>query len=59
MRPSEIRSAYFTPTVAFIQANRFRMRVMEEMDKAMADFDLFIGSQQAFTNREWRVTRNG
>jgi Asp-tRNA(Asn)/Glu-tRNA(Gln) amidotransferase A subunit family amidase len=46
-----IRSAYFTPGVDFIQANRFRMRVMEEMDKAMADFDLFIGSQQALTNR--------
>jgi Asp-tRNA(Asn)/Glu-tRNA(Gln) amidotransferase A subunit family amidase len=51
VRPTEIRSAYFTPAVAFIQANRFRTRVMEEMDKAMADLDLFIGSQQALTNR--------
>jgi Asp-tRNA(Asn)/Glu-tRNA(Gln) amidotransferase A subunit family amidase len=30
-RPIEIRSAYFTPAVAFIQANRFRTRVMEQI----------------------------
>ena len=35
----------------FIQANRFRMRVMEQMDEAMADLDLFIGSRQVLTNR--------
>jgi Asp-tRNA(Asn)/Glu-tRNA(Gln) amidotransferase A subunit family amidase len=50
-RPIEIRSAYFTPAVEFIQANRFRTRVMEQMDKAMGDLDLFIGSRQALTNR--------
>ena len=50
-RPVEIRSAYFTSAVAFIQANRFRTRVMEQMDKAMGDLDLFIGSRQALTNR--------
>jgi Asp-tRNA(Asn)/Glu-tRNA(Gln) amidotransferase A subunit family amidase len=51
IRPTEIRSAYFTPAVEFIQANRFRTRMMQQMDEAMADLDLFIGSQQALTNR--------
>ena len=50
-RPIEIRSAYFTPAVDFIQANRFRTRVMERMDEAMSGLDLFIGSHQLLTNR--------
>ena len=50
-RPIEIRSAYFTPAVEFIQANRFRSFVMQQMDEAMADLDLFIGSNQLLTNR--------
>ena len=35
----------------FIQANRFRMRVMQQVDEALGDLDLFIGSNQALTNR--------
>jgi Asp-tRNA(Asn)/Glu-tRNA(Gln) amidotransferase A subunit family amidase len=50
-RPDEIRSGYFIPAVDFIQANRFRMRVMQQLDEAFGDFDLFIGSNQALTNR--------
>jgi Asp-tRNA(Asn)/Glu-tRNA(Gln) amidotransferase A subunit family amidase len=50
-RPIEIRSAHFTPAVQFIQANRFRTRVMEQMDEAMSGLDLFIGSRQSLTNR--------
>jgi Asp-tRNA(Asn)/Glu-tRNA(Gln) amidotransferase A subunit family amidase len=50
-RPIEIRSAYFTPAVEFIQANRFRTRVMEQMDDAMSGLDLFVGSNQLLTNR--------
>jgi Asp-tRNA(Asn)/Glu-tRNA(Gln) amidotransferase A subunit family amidase len=50
-RPTEIRSAYFTPAVDYIQANRFRTRVMEQMDSAMSGLDLFIGSNQLLTNR--------
>jgi Asp-tRNA(Asn)/Glu-tRNA(Gln) amidotransferase A subunit family amidase len=50
-RPDEIRSGYFIPAVEFIQANRFRMRVMEQVDKALGDLDLFVGSNQALTNR--------
>ena len=33
---SRFARAYLTPAVAFIQANRFRMRVMEQMDEAMS-----------------------
>jgi len=54
-RPTEIRSAYFTPAVEFIQANRYRTRVMQQMNEAMSGLDLFIGSQQLITNRT--VTR--
>jgi Asp-tRNA(Asn)/Glu-tRNA(Gln) amidotransferase A subunit family amidase len=50
-RPDEIRSAYFIPAVDFIQANRLRMRVMEQVDEALGDLDMFIGSNQALTNR--------
>jgi Asp-tRNA(Asn)/Glu-tRNA(Gln) amidotransferase A subunit family amidase len=50
-RPIEIRSGYFTPAVDWIQANRFRTYVMQKMDEAMADLDLFIGSNQLLTNR--------
>ena len=50
-RPDEIRAGYFIPAVEFIQANRFRMRVMEQLDRAFGDLDLFIGSHQPLTNR--------
>ena len=50
-RPDEIRAGYFIPAVEFIQANRLRMRVMEQVDEALGDLDLFIGSNQALTNR--------
>jgi len=50
-RPDEIRSARFTPATDFIQGNRFRMRVMEQMHEALADVDLFIGSDLRLTNR--------
>jgi Asp-tRNA(Asn)/Glu-tRNA(Gln) amidotransferase A subunit family amidase len=50
-RPDEIRAGHFIPAVEFIQANRFRMRVMEQVDQALGDLDLFIGSNQALTNR--------
>ena len=50
-RPDEIRAGRFIPAVEFIQANRFRMRVMEQMDRAFGDLDLFVGSNQLLTNR--------
>jgi Asp-tRNA(Asn)/Glu-tRNA(Gln) amidotransferase A subunit family amidase len=50
-RPIEIRSAYFTPAVEYVQANRYRYRVMEQMEEAMANIDVFLGARQDFTNR--------
>jgi Asp-tRNA(Asn)/Glu-tRNA(Gln) amidotransferase A subunit family amidase len=50
-RPAEIRSGYFIPAVEYIQANRYRMRVMEQMAEAMSGLDLFIGVNQLLTNR--------
>ena len=50
-RPDEIRAGHFIPAVEFIQANRLRMRVMQELDAALGDLDLFIGSNQLLTNR--------
>ena len=50
-RPDEIRAGHFIPAVEFIQANRFRMRVMQQLDEAFGNLDLFIGSNQALTNR--------
>jgi Asp-tRNA(Asn)/Glu-tRNA(Gln) amidotransferase A subunit family amidase len=50
-RPQEIRSGWFIPAPQYIQANRFRMQVMEKMEEAMSGLDLFIGSNQALTNR--------
>ena len=35
----------------YIQANRYRMRVMEQMDAAMSGLDLFIGANLLLTNR--------
>jgi Asp-tRNA(Asn)/Glu-tRNA(Gln) amidotransferase A subunit family amidase len=50
-RPAEIRPARFIPAVEYIQANRYRMRVMEQMDRAMSGLDLFIGADLMLTNR--------
>jgi Asp-tRNA(Asn)/Glu-tRNA(Gln) amidotransferase A subunit family amidase len=50
-RPDEIRAGHFIPAVEFIQANRFRMRVMEQLDRAFGDLDMFVGSNQPLTNR--------
>ena len=38
------RTANFIPAVEYIQANRLRMQVMEEVDEAMSDLDLFISA---------------
>ena len=50
-RPAEIRPARFIPAVEYIQANRYRLRVMEQVDAAMSGLDLFIGTNLLLTNR--------
>jgi Asp-tRNA(Asn)/Glu-tRNA(Gln) amidotransferase A subunit family amidase len=50
-RPADIRAGRFIPAVEYIQANRYRMRVMERMHAAMSDLDLFLGANALLTNR--------
>jgi Asp-tRNA(Asn)/Glu-tRNA(Gln) amidotransferase A subunit family amidase len=50
-RPAEIRPARFIPAVDYLQANRYRLRVMQQLDAAMADLDLFVGASLLLTNR--------
>jgi Asp-tRNA(Asn)/Glu-tRNA(Gln) amidotransferase A subunit family amidase len=50
-RPAEIRPARFIPAVEYIQANRYRLRVLEQMDAAMSGLDLFVGANLLLTNR--------
>ena len=40
--PNQLRSARFIPAVEYIQANRFRMQLMREMDDLMEDIDLLV-----------------
>jgi Asp-tRNA(Asn)/Glu-tRNA(Gln) amidotransferase A subunit family amidase len=51
MRPHDIRAGRFIPAVEYIQANRYRLRVMQQMDAAMSGIDLFLGSNPLLTNR--------
>lgn len=50
-RPADIRAGRFISAVDYIQANRYRMRVMEQMNTAMGDLDLFLGAEGLLTNR--------
>ncbi|HJU42394.1 MAG TPA: amidase [Vicinamibacterales bacterium] len=50
-RPADIRAGHFIPAVEYIQANRYRLRVMQQMDAAMSGLDLFLGAYPLLTNR--------
>ena len=50
-RPADIRTGRFIPAVEYIQANRYRLRVMQQMDAAMSKLDLFLGANPLLTNR--------
>ena len=50
-RPVDIRAGRFITAVDYLQANRYRMRLMEPMDSAMGDLDLFLGANGSLTNR--------
>jgi Asp-tRNA(Asn)/Glu-tRNA(Gln) amidotransferase A subunit family amidase len=50
-RPVELRSGLFIPAVEYIQGNRMRMRIMEQMEAALGGLDLFAGSNLGLTNR--------
>ena len=40
--PNSFRAARFIPAVEYIQANRLRYRLIQEMQKVMAAVDLFV-----------------
>ena len=48
--PDGFRTSRFVPAVEYLQAQRVRMRIIEEVHEALGDFDLFIGSNLALTN---------
>ena len=50
-RPADIRAGRFIPAAEYIQANRYRLRVMQQMESAMSGIDLFLGSNALLTNR--------
>jgi Asp-tRNA(Asn)/Glu-tRNA(Gln) amidotransferase A subunit family amidase len=50
-RPADIRAGRFIPAVEYIQANRYRLRIMKQVDDAMAGLDMFLGANNLLTNR--------
>ena len=51
VRPIEIRAGHFTPGVEYVQGNRMRMRIMQQVDEALGDLDLYLGLNLSLTNR--------
>lgn len=48
--PDSFRASRFVPAVEYLQANRLRMRLIEDLHEALGDFDLFVGSRLGLTN---------
>ncbi len=48
--PDSFRMSRFVPAVEYLQAQRVRMRMIEEVHAALGDLDLFIGSNLGLTN---------
>jgi Asp-tRNA(Asn)/Glu-tRNA(Gln) amidotransferase A subunit family amidase len=48
--PDSFRMSRFVPAVEYLQAQRVRMRMIEEVHAAFGDLDLFIGSSLGLTN---------
>ena len=48
--PGSLRSGRFVPAVEYLQANRLRTRLMQELHEAMAEVDIFVGSEVYLTN---------
>ena len=48
--PDSFRASRFIPAVEYLQAQRVRMRIIEEVHDALGDLDLFIGSDVGLTN---------
>jgi Asp-tRNA(Asn)/Glu-tRNA(Gln) amidotransferase A subunit family amidase len=50
-RPADIRAGRFISAVEYLQANRYRLRVMQQVEAAMSGIDLFLGANNLLTNR--------
>ena len=48
--PDSFRTSRFVPAVEYLQAQRVRMRIIDELHEALGDLDLFIGSNLGLTN---------
>ena len=48
--PDSFRMSRFVPAVEYLQAQRVRMRMIEEVHEALGDLDLFVGSDLGLTN---------
>ena len=48
--PDSFRVSRFVPAIEYLQANRLRMRIIEDLHEALGDFDLFVGSSLGLTN---------
>ena len=48
--PNTFRLHRFVPAVEYIQANRFRMQIMQEFNKVFDSIDMFLGSSLSVTN---------
>ena len=48
--PDTFRRQRFVPAVEYIQANRVRSRLIDELNEAIGDLDLFVGSNLGLTN---------
>ena len=48
--PDGFRASRFVSAVDYLQANRLRMRIIEQVHEALGDLDLFVGSDLRLTN---------
>ena len=48
--PDRFAAARFVPAIDYLQANRLRMQIIEQVHEALGDLDLFVGSNLGLTN---------
>jgi Asp-tRNA(Asn)/Glu-tRNA(Gln) amidotransferase A subunit family amidase len=48
--PDSFRASRFVSAVDYLQANRLRMQIIEQVHEALGDLDLFVGSDLGLTN---------
>ena len=48
--PDSFRASRFVSAIDYLQANRLRMQIIEQIHEALGDLDLFVGSDLGLTN---------